>query len=298
MYIDIPEDEINEKEKKKLANEKFQSLTIKDDFMFCKVMQDKEICKKVLNILLQDYFKINTIKLATSQATIKNHPELKFVRLDVLATDEAGNSYDIEMQVVNRKNIEKRMRAYQVAVDMFKMQKGIDYNALTNTVIIFITPFDPFDAGLPVYFVEQCIKGKTEIKFNDGTHKVVFNSNAYKDVKNEKLKGLLKFFDTGEATTDVAKEMEMKVEGIKRDSIIFSQFFSTFASLTDARDDGRKEGIKKGIEKGREEGRKEGRKEGSYAKAIETAKKSLRIGLPIETIIELTGLTETEILKL
>jgi len=286
MYLDISGTELTKEEREKLIAEKFQSLTIKDDFMFCKVMQDEKICKEVLNILLQDYFRINTIKIATSQATIKNHPELKFVRLDVLATDEAGNSYDIEMQVVNRKNIEKRIRAYQVAVDMFKMQKGIDYNALSNTIIIFITPFDPFGAGLPVYFIEQYVKDNTDIKFNDGTYKIIFNTKAFEDVKENKMRELLKFFDTGKATLDVAKEMEMKVEAIKRDSIIFSQFFSTFASLTDARDDGIKKGIEKGIEKG------------SYAKAIETAKKAHRMGLPITTIIELTGLSEAEILKL
>ena len=168
MNQDIFEKEMTKEEK--VVAEKFQSLTIQDDFMFCRVMQDKKICKKVLNILLQDYFKIGSIKIATSQATIKNHPELKFVRLDVLATDKAGNSYDIEMQVVNRKNIEKRMRAYQVAVDMFKMQRGMDYNEFTNTIIIFITPFDPFGANLPFYFFEFSSNTyNTSVKMNDGT---------------------------------------------------------------------------------------------------------------------------------
>ena len=92
MSEDIFEREMTAEEKEKVIAEKFQSLTIQDDFMFCRVMQDKKICKKVLNILLQYYFKIGRIKIATSQATIKNHPELKFVRLDVLATDEAGKA--------------------------------------------------------------------------------------------------------------------------------------------------------------------------------------------------------------
>ena len=59
-----------------------------NDFMFCQVMQDEAICTKVLNILLQDFFDIGTIKVSTSQATIENHPKLKFVHLDVLATDD------------------------------------------------------------------------------------------------------------------------------------------------------------------------------------------------------------------
>ena len=296
---DIPKHEMTDEIRRKLATEAFQALTIQDDFMFASVMKDQRICLKVLNILLKDYFKIGSIKLTTTEATIENHPELKFVRLDVLATDEAGNSYDIEMQVVNRKNIEKRMRAYQVAIDMFKMQVGMDYNALTNTIIIFLCPFDPFGEGLPFYFFEQhSFTFNRNVKMSDGTYKVVFNTSAYKDVVNEELRELLKFFQTGKATSAVAKEMEMKVSEMKKDSILFENFFSTFASLVDARNDGREEGWLQGREKGRVEGVRRGRKEGSYAKAVDTAKKSLQMGLPIEMIIELTGLTEDEILKL
>ena len=50
------------------------------------------------------------------------------------------------------------------------------------------------------------------------------------------------------------------------------------------------EGFEKGIEKGREEG--------VYNNKLETVKKAQVMGLPIESIIELTGLTEAEILKL
>ena len=49
-------------------------------------------------------------------------------------------------------------------------------------------------------------------------------------------------------------------------------------------------GITQGIEKGIEKGFR--------VKAIETAKKAQAMGLPIQTIIELTGLSEEEILKL
>ena len=277
--ITIMINKMTEDEKREFFRKKFLNSTIQNDFMFCQVMQDETICTKVLNILLKDFFDIGTIKVTTPHATIENHPELKFVRLDVLATDETGNSYDIEMQVVNRKNIAKRMRAYQVAVDMSKMQKRIDYNSLTNTVIIFITPFDPFGVGLPFHFFEQhSFTFNKDVKMTDGTYKVVFNTSAYKDVKNEKLRELLKFFETGEATEDVAKEMQMRVSEIKRDSMIFENFFSTFASITDARNDG--------IEEGRAEGIRT------------TAKNLLSIGLPIDKIEQATGLSQEEIAKL
>ena len=61
---------------------------------------------------------------------------------------------------------------------------------------------------------------------------------------------------------------------------------------------GRKEGREEGIEKGREEGIAKGIEKGSYEKAIDTAKKCLAMNMPIETIIEITGLTREEILKI
>ncbi len=270
--------EMTEDEKRELYRQKFLASTIQNDFMFCHVMQDEAICTKVLNILLKDLFNIGIVKTSLPEATIKNHPELKFVRLDVLATDEKGNSYDIEMQVVNQKNIEKRMRSYQVAVDMFKLQSGMDYNALSNTIIIFLCPFDPFGAGLPVYFFEQCVRQYPSIKMIDGSYRVVFNTRAYKDVENEELRELLEFFQNGKATCAVAKEMEMKVSEIKRNSMLFEHFFSTFASITDARNDGRKEGRADGIKT--------------------TAKNLLKMGLSTDKIAQATGLSQEEIAKL
>mgnify|MGYP003064852828 CR=1 FL=1 len=53
-----------------------------------------------------------------------------------------------------------------------------------------------------------------------------------------------------------------------------------------------------GFEKGRKEGIETGIEKGSYNNKLETVKKAQVMGLPIEAIIELTGLTEAEILKL
>ena len=49
---------------------------------------------------------------------------------------------------------------------------------------------------------------------------------------------------------------------------------------------------------GKEEGLKEGREEGAKQKSFDIAKRMLEKGIDIETISELTGLTEKEISKL
>ena len=61
---------------------------------------------------------------------------------------------------------------------------------------------------------------------------------------------------------------------------------------------GREEGHKKGHKEGKEEGLKEGRAEGVKQNSFDIAKRMLEKGIDIETISELTGLTEKEISEL
>ena len=114
----------------------FDDLTIADDFMFCKVMQDEAICKQFLEMVLAG--KIGKIACLSPQNTVAAGIEAKSVRLDLLVKDETGKSYDIEMQVGNEYNIPKRMRYYQSVLDVAFLDKGYSYKALNESYIIFI----------------------------------------------------------------------------------------------------------------------------------------------------------------
>ena len=64
------------------------------------------------------------------------------------------------------------------------------------------------------------------------------------------------------------------------------------------KEEGLKEGREEGHKEGKEEGIKEGREEGAKQKSFDIAKRMLEKGIDIETISELTGLTEKEISEL
>ena len=68
--------------------------------------------------------------------------------------------------------------------------------------------------------------------------------------------------------------------------------------LKEGRKEGKEEGLKEGHKEGKEEGIKEGREEGAKQKSFDIAKRMLEKGIDIETISELTGLTEKEISEL
>ena len=76
----------------------------------------------------------------------------------------------------------------------------------------------------------------------------------------------------------------------------------TYNQIEYAREAGREEGREVGIKEGKEEGlkvgREEGRAEGAKQNSFDIAKRMLGKGIDIETISELTGLTEKEISEL
>ena len=83
-----------------MVRKPFEELTISDDFMFCKVMGHKSICKEFLEMLFNA--RIEKITYLASQNTVTTNSGAKTVRLDVLIKDEDGTSYDIEMSFSDR----------------------------------------------------------------------------------------------------------------------------------------------------------------------------------------------------
>jgi len=259
----------------KRAIKEFQDLTFQDDFMFCKVLQNMKICKRILELVLEEELSIKNI---TSQKTIENHSESKLVRLDVLAEDEKKNNFNIEMQMVNNDKIPQRMRLYQASIDVYMTEKGTFYANMPNTVIIFFCMFEPIGKGLPIYTFKNICEQDKNIKLNDGTTKIIISVKAYEKVKNPELKGLLKYICDGIVTTSLTKEIEMAMSNIKQNTTFLKEYKSFYATMQDAR--------------------MEGRIQGSYDTKIETAKKLIAMNLSIEQIAQVTDLSIEEIAKL
>ena len=257
----------------------FEELTFQDDFMFCKVMQNLRICRKVLQLVLKENIKIKNIK---SQQTIENNSESKSVRLDVLVEDYNRNSFDVEMQLVENDNITKRMRIYQASIDISKLIKGKKYKDATDTIIVFFCMFDPIGKELPIYFFENFCRQDKDIPLNDGTLKVIVNVKAYKKLNNLRLRKLLKYICDGIPTDKLTKEIDMTLEKIKQNKNILEEYISMYTKMQDEREEGREEGIKEGIKENT-----------SYL-----AKSFRDMGFPIDKIAMATGLSQAEIKSL
>ena len=255
----------------------FDDLTIADDFMFCKVMQDETICKQFLEMVLAD--KIGKIAYLSSQNAIAAGLEAKSICLDILVKDENGKTYDIEMQVANEHNIPKRMRYYQAALDISFLDKGLHYKTLNDSYIIFVCLFDVIGKGKPLYTFENMCLEDRQTPLQDGTKKVIINAEAFGKAEDAELKGFLEYLKTGAAHTDFTGRIETMIEAVKHNEQARREYRFMSGFEMDAREEGRSEGFSDGV----------------YKKALETAKLMRYENLGIDLISKVTGLSVEEI---
>ena len=263
----------------------FDDLTIADDFMFCKVMQNESICKEFLEMVLSD--KIGKIAYLSPQNSVAIGIEAKSIRLDVFVKDEAGKSYDIEMQVANEHNIPKRMRYYQAAIDIAFLDKGTHYKALNDSYIIFVCLFDAIGKGRPLYTFENICLEDGHTPLRDGTKKVIINAEAFRKAEDKELKGFLEYVKTGTVNTEYTGRIETMIQTVKNNEQARQEYRFMSGFEMDAREEGRSEGIAQGI--------RQGFADGSHQAKLETAKNFKRLGFAIDKIAEGTGLSVEEI---
>ena len=266
-----------------------KELNLEDDFLFAKVMSDKEICKEFLERLLE--IDIEKIEMPENQKTIDLLLESKGIRLDIYVKDENNTVYNVEMQRGKHKNIPKRLRYYQGNIDLDLINKGEDYRKLSKSYIIFICTFDLFNKGRHRYTFETVCKEDNSIKLEDDTNKIILNTKGIiKDLNNEIIE-FLKYVEhsdseiANKAKGDLVKNIHKKVIEVKNNPKVEVEFMTLLE-----RD---REKIEEGIEKGIEKGRKEGKLE----EKLEIARNLLDI-LDDETISKKTGLGIEEVRKL
>jgi len=258
-----------------------------DDYMFGAVMRNPEICKSILETLLN--IQIEKLEYPELQKSISTYYESKGVRLDVYVKD-SDKVFDIEVQNDSAISLPKRMRYYQSMVDMDSLLKGQDYSELKESFIIFICQYDPFTEGLPCYtFKNLCIQDKN-LELNDETTKIIFNSTAYDKEKNVDIRKFLKYIRTKVPTSNLTDKINTLVEKQKENNKFRNDYLAMNLHDRDI--------TKKAFAEGEILGIQKGISQGAEQKAIETAKNFLKLGLSIEKVAEGTGLTLEKVQEL
>ena len=90
-------------EKKKSRVKSYDELEFRDDFMFGKTMEDKELCRDVLRCLLQQ--PVGELQDIVPQREFRYTSDGKPIRLDIY-TEDSDMVYDAEMENLNHKTVE------------------------------------------------------------------------------------------------------------------------------------------------------------------------------------------------
>ena len=271
----------------------FDDLTIADDYMFYRVMEDPGICKILLNRVLHG--KVKTITEIELQKTIDDAGRAKGVRFDVWAKDCNGRIYDIEMQALDRKDLAKRIRYYQAAIDVSMLGKSKPYESLPDTFILFFCTFDYLGKGLSVYTFKTTCCEDTAIALEDGITKIIINSKAATQEKNAKLKVFLEYMNGKVSDDEFIQRLERRIQEVKANEQLRREYMLVNTIERDARNDGWKAGIAKGLAEGKSLGLAEGEARGSRQTKLETANTMLTMGYPLADICKITGLSKAEI---
>ncbi len=187
----------------------YKELTFTDDFMFCNILQSSpDICKDLVELILNR--KVASINMPETQKSVRISPDSKGVRFDVYFEDE-DTIYDIEMQTTMRHNIPRRSRYYQGVADINQIRSGTDYSELKNSYIIFISTFDMFGLGLPIYTFSNVCSENNALALDDGTFKVFINATSRQTNISQDFRNFLDYLLSGLPCSELTDRIENKL---------------------------------------------------------------------------------------
>ena len=289
---------------------------ILNDYVFKQVFgkqENERILISFLNAMLNGDYNIKSAKVINTEIP-RFSEESKTILLDVQVQTDDGSYIDIEVQRSYKPDLIDRMFVYGANMITRYSEKSTGFNT-TKCIAIWILDCNMPDfkifgndpiigefnfrsmidgskylplEGLKVYPIE--LKKGTEIN-NISSYKetwINFLKSSRDESKPEEIKEIHEAYEKVKYTTGSREYVSymdayLKAEQLRRNDLLH------------ATNDALKKGIEKGLAKGLAKGKKEGLAEGEHKKAIETAKKMLSDGLPIETVAKYSGLSAEEI---
>ena len=284
-------------------------LKMKSDIMFKAFYgrkENEEFLQDFLEAVLEEKIKIKKVMHDVRLEQLAK--EQKFGILDLGVELEDGEFINVEIQIKNYKNIEKRTTFYACKKLIEQLGPGEDYRQLKPTIIIAILDYSFIK--LPEYITETVRVAKehreyeinNDVKYyyielekfrnqNPDMTKRINQWSAFLDMErsdllemackeNDKVKRAVENYEVLTGDEEVKRLAEIRLMSKLEEK----------SALDCAREDGIEEGKKIGREIGREQERRE-----TIEKLRKIAKKLKEQKMQTKQIAEITGLSEEEI---
>ena len=277
---------------------------------------NESITKGFLETILER--KIDSIDLSKNPILRREFKDEKLGVLDIIAKLDKDEICNIELQIVDKKNIIERILYYWSRLYSRQIKSGEDYKILQKAIVILITDFKIENLEELDYHSRWKIMEDKQGKKIILTQKLEIDIIELpkiigKEKEQDNLLDWLYFLENpkSERVTEKMKENENLKEAVKKlDNLSEDEKMQRIADLRQKAimdekaiyekglEVGIEKGMKEGIQRGIEKGIEKGIMEGSQKEKIEIAKKMLELKIDKETIAEATGLTEQEIEKI
>lgn len=278
-------------------------LDLKNDLVFQKLFgnpKNSEITGHLLTLILKR--EVYNVDLDANKVMLGRSKKSKVGRLDIRVKFNDGEDCNIELQVRPFKCMENRMLEYWANMYSSKIHRGQKYEVLKPSISILIADYK-LDKSKEISYYHSKWNLREEnhkdLKLTNDIELHILEIPKVKDsdMKNDELAQWLRFIANPE-DEEVQKNMcENKFYKQAREELASFSGDENFRRLVEARvgflmdqetekNESRKEGIS------------EGKAQGEISKAKQIAKKMKAKNIPIEEIVELTGLPQEEIEKL
>ena len=297
-------------------------ISLLTDFGFKRIFgtkPNKDLLINFLNALFEGSEVIKDVSYLNSEHLGDGSSERKAI-FDVYCENERGEKFIVEMQNAFQKHFKDRSlfystfpireqapkgsdwdfhleRVYTVALLNFDLEEpAFDREAITHEVgLLDKDTHRVFNDKMTFKYVEIAKFHKTEAELETLYDKWLYVLKNLSRLDNRpaalKEKIFTHLFEEAEIAKFNAEERREYEDSLKAYRDIKN-------SIDTALEQGREEGRAEGLEKGLKKGRAEGRAEGENRKALEIAQNLLSLKMPIEAIVQATGLTAEEIQSL
>ena len=300
----MPEKQTKQQNKKE--KEVHGLLDPKIDYVFKRIFGhtgNEDITKALLSSIIKD--KISDVRVDCNPITEKDLLDDKIGILDIKAKLNNNINCNIEMQVVDKKNIEKRILFYWSKMYTMSIESGDDYEKLEKSIVIlftdynlqklekvksFITKWNIREEDNPKIILTDALEIYI-IELSKG--KELLRNISKKEQNKNSLNTWLQFINNPEVVVDMnnkevkkAKEVLEKISKDKNEryKAELRQKYIMDQKATEAA------GYDKGLEAGIEQGIQQNR--------IEIVKEMKKLNIDIETIVKVSKLSREQIEKI
>ena len=271
-----------------------------NDYIFHRIfghVGNEEITKGLIGTIINQ--EIKNIKIDETPITEQNIRDDKIGILDIKARLDDDILCDVEMQVAKKDSIEKRIMFYWSKLYSAEIHKGKDFDVLHKTIVILIANFELDNLKeIPKFHTKWQIREEEYRKMvlTDTLEihiielpKLIKQLKQNKGIKKDKIVLWLMFIlnpeNVGDEDMNENEDLKLAKEELER--IKQDEKDQRLAELR----------MKYILDQNsiRSSGFREGKREGKKEEKLNIAKNLLTLKMPIEQIIQVTGLTEEEI---